>query len=93
MFDQLVIRDHGCRITGCTAPPSACDAHHAKHWLDLGETELDNLILACWYHHHLVHEQHWRIEPQGAGHFTLIDPHGESRQLRPPMIGLALPAD
>jgi hypothetical protein len=93
MFDLLVIRDHGCRLDGCTAPPSACDAHHAKHWLDLGETELDNLILACWYHHHLVHEQHWRIVPLGAGHFTLIDPHGASRQLRPPMIGLALPAN
>jgi hypothetical protein len=92
MFDLLTIRDHGCRLDGCTAPPSACDAHHAKHWLDLGETELDNLILACWYHHHhLLHEQHWRIVPLGAGHFTLIDPHGKTHQLRPPMIGLAIP--
>ena len=92
MFDLLTIRDHGCRLDGCTAPPSACDAHHAIHWLDLGETELDNLILACWYHHHLVHEQHWRIVPLGAGHFILIDPHGKTHELRPPMIGLALPA-
>jgi hypothetical protein len=91
LFDQLVIRDHGCRLDGCTAPPSACDAHHAVPWLELGETELDNLILACWYHHHLLHEQHWRIVPLGAGHFRLTDPHGETHQLRPPMVGLALP--
>ena len=92
MFDLLTIRDHGCRLDGCTTPPSACDAHHAIHWLDLGETELDNLILACWYHHHhLLHEQHWRIVPLGAGHFILIDPHGKTHRLRPPMIGLALP--
>ncbi len=93
MFDLLTIRDHGCRLDGCTAPPSACDAHHAVPWLELGETELDNLILACWYHHHLVHEQHWRIVPLGAGHFRLIDPHGKTHELRPPMIGLALPAN
>ena len=92
LYDQLIIRDHGCRIPGCPIGPAACDGHHAKHWLDLGETELDNLILACWYHHHLLHEQHWRIVPLGAGHFTLIDPHGETHELRPPMIGLALPA-
>ena len=93
LYDQLVIRDHGCRITGCPIGPSACDAHHAKHWYELGETELDNLILACWYHHHLLHEQHWRIVPLGAGHFTLIDPDGNTHQLRPPMVGLALPAN
>jgi hypothetical protein len=92
MFDQLVIRDHHCRLPGCTIPASACDAHHANHWYDLGETELDNLVLACWYHHHLLHEQHWRIEPHGAGHFTLTDPHGNAHAMRPPMIGLALPA-
>ncbi len=92
LFDQLVIRDHGCRILGCTVAPSGCDAHHAIHWSELGETELDNLILACWSHHHLVHEQHWRIVPLGAGHFTLIDPDGNTHAVRPPMIGLALPA-
>ena len=93
LFDQLVIRDHGCRLLGCTTPPSACDAHHALHWLDLGETEPDNLILTCWYHHHLIHEQHWRIIPHGAGHFTLIDPHGNTHQIRPPIIGLTLPTN
>ncbi len=91
LYDVLTVRDHGCRVGGCPVGPDGCDAHHAHHWADLGETEPDNLILLCWYHHHLVHEQHWSIEPLGAGHFTLTDQHGVVRPLRPPMIGLALP--
>ena len=68
-----------------------CEGHHALHWLDLGETEPDNVLLVCWYHHHLLHEQHWRIEPLGAGHFNLINPDGERTLLRPPMVGAQLP--
>ena len=56
---------------------------------DDGPTDLD---LLCWYHHHWLHEQHWKLEPLGAGHFQLTDPTGQVHPLRPPMIGLALPA-
>ena len=91
LFEVLAARDHGCRILDCPAPPGACDAHHADHWADLGETEPDNLALLCWFHHHLVHEQHWSIRPLGAGHFLLIDPHGGEHEMRPPMIAAALP--
>ncbi len=89
LFDVLALRDHGCRFAGCTTPASGCDAHHAVHWLDLGQTEPDNLALVCWHHHHWLHEQHWRIEPLGGGHFILIDPHGGAHTMRPPMIGAA----
>ena len=91
LFHTLTIRDHGCRVGACPAPPSACDAHHALHWADLGETEPDNLVLLCWYHHHLVHEQHWSIRPLGAGHFALTDHQGVDHLMRPPLIGLAMP--
>ena len=40
---------------------------------------------------HLVHEQHWSIEPLGAGHFLLIDPDGGEHEMRPPMVAAALP--
>ena len=89
MFDVLALRDHGCRFAGCTTPASGCDAHHAIHWLDLGTTTLDNLALVCWHHHHWLHEQHWRIEPLGGGHFSLVDPDGGAHIMRPPMLGLA----
>lgn len=91
LFDTLLIRDHGCRWVGCAIPAGSCDAHHAKHWLDLGETEPGNLVLLCWFHHHLLHEQHWSIEPLGAGHFTLTSPRGDSQMLRPPQVGLTMP--
>jgi hypothetical protein len=91
LFDTLLIRDHGCRWPGCGIPAGGCDAHHATHWLDHGETKPDNLVLLCWFHHHLLHEQHWSIEPLGGGHFNLNDPHGGAQLLRPPLIGLALP--
>ena len=91
-FDLLTIRDHGCRLPGCPIPPGGCDAHHSIHWANDGNTDLDDLVLLCWYHHHLLHEQHWSIEPLGAGHFVLRDSDGNIRPLRPPMVGLALPA-
>ena len=89
LFDVLALRDHGCRFAGCTTPASGCDAHHAVHWLDGGETEPDNLPLVCWHHHHWLHEQHWSIEPLGGGHFILIDPDGGAHPMRPPTIGAA----
>jgi Domain of unknown function (DUF222) len=89
-FDLLVIRDHGCRWPGCAIPAAGCDAHHADHWLDNGETEPDNLILLCWYHHHLLHEQHWRIKPHRGGHFTLHTPNGQQHPIRPPLVGTGL---
>jgi hypothetical protein len=91
LFEVLAARDHGCRILECPAPPGACDAHHAQHWADDGDTEPDNLPLLCWFHHHLVHEQHWSIKPLGGGHFILIDPDGGEHEMRPPMIAAALP--
>ncbi len=91
-FDLLVARDHGCRILGCPVGPDGCDAHHTVHWANNGNTDLDDLALVCWGHHHLLHEQHWKLEPLGAGHFQLTDPTGQVHPLRPPMIGLALPA-
>lgn len=90
-LDLLVIRDHGCRWPGCAMPSAGCDAHHVDHWLDGGTTEPDNLILLCWYHHHLLHDQHWSMQPHGAGHFTLEAPDGRRLTMRPPLVGATPP--
>src|SRR4051812_27650426 len=53
-------RDGGCRFPGCTqrrfveAPP-------VQHWTKGGLTDLANLILLCWRHHHAVHEGGYRM--------------------------------
>ena len=74
LWRVLVDRDGGCRFPGCEIGAEFCDAHHAEHWADGGETNPHNLTLLCWFHHHVLHEQHWRLEPLGAGHFVLRSP-------------------
>jgi hypothetical protein len=54
----LTVRDGGCTFPGCDRPPAWCEAHHVRHWLHGGPTDLDNLVLLCWTHHHAVHEGH-----------------------------------
>ncbi len=50
----LTQRDQGCRFPGCTN--HFTDAHHVRHWIDGGETNLSNLMLLCGYHHGFVHD-------------------------------------
>jgi hypothetical protein len=44
-----------CAVPGCGAT-RGLHAHHIRHWEDGGETELDNLVLVCPYHHRLHHQ-------------------------------------
>ncbi len=51
----LILRDRHCTFPGCTTPATWCDAHHLRHWLDGGPTDLVNATLLCGRHHTLVH--------------------------------------
>jgi len=53
------LRDKGCTIPGCTAPPHWADAHHLVHWIDGGPTSLTNGALLCGRHHTLTHQRGW----------------------------------
>ncbi len=88
LWRLLVQRDGGCRFPGCEVPGEMCDAHHAQHWADGGATEPHNLALVCWFHHHVLHEQHWQLEPLGAGHFLLRSPTGDLHEFSPPHLDL-----
>lgn len=57
----LFLRDRGCAFPGCAKPASACDAHHIQHWVDDGETHIDNLVLLCPHHHRLIHNSEWTV--------------------------------
>jgi uncharacterized protein DUF222/HNH endonuclease len=59
----LAVRDGGCRYPGCDRPPAWCEAHHLRHWLHGGATDLENLVLLCRAHHRAVHEGHQRLHP------------------------------
>ncbi|WP_132144608.1 HNH endonuclease signature motif containing protein [Kribbella antiqua] len=59
MRRALNARDKGCVV--CGAPPIYCDAHHLTHWIDGGETRVDNLVLLCRRHHVDLHHGHWTI--------------------------------
>jgi hypothetical protein len=56
----LMVRDGGCRFPGCTERRYV-EAHHVQHWIDGGPTDLANLVLLCWLHHHVVHEGGFRL--------------------------------
>ena len=72
MRRALRIRDNGCRFPGCTNTRFV-DGHHIKHWADGGETSLDNLVLLCRHHHHLVHEGGFVCEKSADGEITFRD--------------------
>ena len=51
-----------------------CHAHHVQHWIDGGETSLDNLILLCGHHHRLIHNGPWEIHVMEPGTFEFVGP-------------------
>jgi Domain of unknown function (DUF222) len=57
----LHARDRGCTRPGCTAPGYWCDAHHAvEDWTDGGQTNVDDLSLACRQDHRMLDRTGWR---------------------------------
>ncbi|HSP65026.1 MAG TPA: DUF222 domain-containing protein [Candidatus Deferrimicrobium sp.] len=70
----LGLRDKGCRFPGCDRPPDWTDGHHIKHWVDGGETSLENLVLLCQRHHHMLHERGWRLRLDPEGVVTVEEP-------------------
>jgi hypothetical protein len=54
-WKALVARDGHCQAPGCDRPPAHCQAHHIVYWENDGPTDLANLQLLCWDHHHEIH--------------------------------------
>jgi HNH endonuclease len=71
----LAVRDGGCVFPGCDRPLAWCDAHHLRHWLHGGPTDLANLALLCRAHHRAVHEGGWRLHRHAHGDLTVTPPH------------------
>jgi hypothetical protein len=43
LLEAVAAGRQGLPLPGCDRPPAWCDAHHVTHWIDGGETNLDNL--------------------------------------------------
>jgi hypothetical protein len=81
----LAARDPYCRWPGCRIPANWCDSHHLREWIrDHGETDADNLVLLCRYHHVCMHERGWRMfrEPR-SGWIWIMRPDGQRYELGP----------
>ena len=52
----LGLRDQGCAVDDCDAPPGWTEAHHIQPWSRGGPTDLSNGVLLCSFHHHQVHD-------------------------------------
>ncbi len=73
-----------CAVDGCDTGFDRCEIHHLIEWLQLGETDLANLLPVCSYHHHRAHEGRWRLQldpstrqlsvylPDGSLHSTCL---------------------
>ena len=83
----LTLRDRHCAHPGCLRRPRKCHAHHIQHWIDGGETEPENCVLLCSYHHTLVHHSGWEIIMiDGLPWFrppAWLDPNRQLRHNRP----------
>jgi hypothetical protein len=55
-------RDKTCRAEGCSIPARWCEAHHVTPWSEGGNTDLDDGILGCSFHHHLFHDPNYEHE-------------------------------
>lgn len=73
----LLARDRCCTFPGCHRKRFV-EAHHVEHWIDGGETTVDNLVLLCSYHHRLLHEGGYRIRRDYRGEYYFVRADGRA---------------
>ena len=56
--------------------------HHLNPWELGGETSLANALLACTYHHHVIHRDRWQLQKLNDG--TIIAKHGIKQMICKP---------
>jgi Domain of unknown function (DUF222) len=80
----LYAKDRGCTRPGCSAPAYWSEVHHAAtDWADDGQTNIDDLTLACGPDNRLVEEGGWRTRKRKDGRTEWIPPpHLDSGQAR-----------
>ncbi|MGY1774931.1 DUF222 domain-containing protein [Geodermatophilus sp. SYSU D00804] len=82
------LRDGGCVFAGCGAPTWWCDVHHLVHWIDGGDTSLENSALLCERHHTKVHHG-FRVERRPDGRWRSYRPDGTEITTPAPLLAPA----
>jgi hypothetical protein len=71
----LYALERGCTHPGCDVPPYWCQVHHAKKdWVNGGQTNIDELTLACPTDNRLVDDKGWRTRKRTDGTTEWIPP-------------------
>jgi hypothetical protein len=85
MRKALHARDRTCRWPGCDTPAQWTDAHHAElPWYYGGQTNIDEIISLCRWHHGRVHEGRWTLTlDHTTGEVTITRPDGTPYELGP----------
>jgi hypothetical protein len=60
-----------CLIEGCTVPAAWCESHHRQPWSQGGKTNLKDLVFACAWHHHKIHDPKYQTTHHPNGTITL----------------------
>jgi hypothetical protein len=75
--------ERGCTRPGCTAPGYWCQVHHVDGWANDGETNINELTLACGPDNRAVEEQGWTTRKREDGRTEWIPPpHLDAGQAR-----------
>ena len=72
---EVMRRDRHCRFPGCRNV-TFTNVHHIVAWKPGGRTDLDNLVLLCVHHHHLVHSSGWAMTGNANEELTFTTPKG-----------------
>ena len=74
---MLLARDRGCTAPGCTVRGYDCQVHHAtKDWKHGGNTDIDDLALACKRDNLHAENDGWDTRKLPNGHTEWIPPPG-----------------
>jgi hypothetical protein len=88
-YRALLARDHGaCAFPGCDST-HGLEAHHVRHWIHGGPTDLTNLVLLCSAHHHAHHDGMFSIHTTRRGRFRFQRPDGRNLSQRVTPAALA----
>ncbi len=85
--DAVILRDRRCRFRGCPRTIDWCEVHHVVHREHGGPDAVDNCVLLCARHHHIVHRDGWDAKLTPDGTLRVTDPDGRTHTTRPPGPG------